>query len=149
MGKYLESHGDQLTGFARFMLQRGPRTTAEYAAALGQVALQKARMANLFEEFDLLLSPTACFPAFPYGEFPGKRMSGKSAYPEQYWNGAFTMPINISGHAAASIPVGFSGGGMPIGLHIVGGKGGEEVVLAASAAFERARPWLDKRPPVS
>jgi aspartyl-tRNA(Asn)/glutamyl-tRNA(Gln) amidotransferase subunit A len=149
LSQYLESHGDRLTGFARFMIQRGPRTTAEYAEALGQVALQKARMAELFEEFDLLLSPTACFPAFPDGEFPGERMSGKSAYPEQYWNGAFTMPINISGHAAASIPAGFSSGGMPIGLHIVGGKGGEEIVLAASAAFERARPWLDKRPPVS
>ncbi len=149
LGMYLETHGDQLTGFARFMLERGPRTTAEYAEALGQVALQKARMADLFEEFDLLLSPTACFPAFPYGEFPGERMSGKSAYPEQYWNGAFTMPINISGHAAASIPAGFSSGGMPIGLHIVGGKRGEEVVLAASAAFESVRPWPDKRPPVS
>ncbi len=149
LGQYLETHGDQLTGFARFMLERGPSTAAEYAGALGQVALQKARMADLFEDFDLLLSPTACFPAFPYGEFPGERMSGKSAYPEQYWNGAFTMPINVSGHAAASIPAGFSSGGLPIGLHIVGGKGGEEVVLAASAAFEAARPWLDRRPPVS
>lgn len=149
LGQYLETHGDQLTGFARFMIQRGPRTTAEYAEVLGQIALQKARMADLFEDFDLLLSPAACFPAFPDGEFPGEPMSGKSAYPEQYWNGAFTMPINVSGHAAASIPAGFSNGGMPIGLHIVGGKGGEEVVLAASAAFERTRPWLDKRPPVS
>ena len=131
------------------MLERGPSTAAEYAGALGQVALQKARMADLFEDFDLLLSPTACFPAFPYGEFPGEMMSGKSAYPEQYWNGAFTMPINISDHAAASIPAGVSSTGLPIGLHIVGGKGGEEVVLAASAAFEAARPWLDRRPPVS
>ena len=149
LGQYLETHGEQLTGFARFMLERGPRTTAEYAEALGQIALQKARMADLFEEYDLLLSPAACFPAFPYSDFPGEKMSGKSAYPEQYWNGAFTMPINVSGHAAASVPAGFSSGGMPIGLHIVGGKTGEEVVLAASTAFERARPWLDQRPPVT
>ena len=149
VGQYLATHGEQLTGFARFMLERGPGTTAEYTAALGQMALLKAQMADLFEEYDLLLSPTACFPAFPYGEFPGEPCSGKSAYPEQYWNGAFTMPINVSGHAAATVPAGFSRDGLPIGLHVVGGKGGEEIVLAASAAFERAQPWLAKRPPVS
>jgi Asp-tRNA(Asn)/Glu-tRNA(Gln) amidotransferase A subunit family amidase len=38
---------------------------------------------------------------------------------------------------------------MPIGLHIVGAKGGEETVIAASAAFERAMPWIQHRPPVS
>ena len=149
LGRFLETHGDRLTGFARFLIQRGPRTTAEYAAALGQIALLKARLADLFEDFDLLLSPVACFPAFPYGEFPGEKMSGKSAYPEQYWNGAFTMPINVSGHAASSIPAGFTSDGLPIGLHIVGGKRGEVVVLAASAAFERVRPWVNDRPPVS
>ena len=149
LGQYLASHGEQLTGFARFMLERGPGTTAAYAQALGQIALQKARMADLFEEYDLLLSPTACFPAFPYGEFPGEPCSGKSAYPEQYWNGAFTMPINVSGHAAATVPAGFSGDGLPIGLHIVGGKGGEQIVLAASAAFEQTRPWVLNRPEVS
>ena len=38
---------------------------------------------------------------------------------------------------------------MPIGLHIVGRWGDEETVLAASAALEKARPWIDVRPPVS
>ena len=61
----------------------------------------------------------------------------------------FTYPINAIGHTAASIPCGFSSDGMPIGLHIVGRKGDEATVLAASAAFERAMPWADKRPPVS
>ena len=108
----------------------------------------KARMTDLFEEYDLLLSPTACFPAFPNEEFPG-RIRGGSRFPEQYWNGAFTLPINAVGHPAATAPAGFSADGLPIGLHIVGRWGGEETVLAASAAFERARPWIGRRPPVS
>ena len=148
-GQYLDSHGDQLTPFARFFLERGARVTAaEYARALGQVDLLKARMGDLFATYDLLLSPTACFPAFANGDYPGP-MSGKTAYPDQYWNGNFTLPINAIGHPAASIPAGFSSGGLPIGLQIAGRRGAEETVLAASAAFERARPWQQHRPPVS
>ena len=104
-------------------------------------------MTDLFEEYDLLLTPTACFPAFPNEKFPGSIRHG-SLYPEQFWNGDFTLPINTIGHPAASIPAGFSADGLPIGLHIVGRKGDEETVLAASAAFERARPWIQHRPPV-
>ncbi len=148
-GAYLEMHRDQLTDFARFFIERGAQVTAaEYARTLGLIDRLKARMTDLFEKYYLLLSPTACFPAFPNGEFPGQ-MSGKTAYPDQYWNGAFTLPINIIGHTAATVPAGFSCDGLPIGLHIVGRKAGEETVLAASAAFERARPWIQRRPPVS
>jgi aspartyl-tRNA(Asn)/glutamyl-tRNA(Gln) amidotransferase subunit A len=148
-GQYLKTHRDQLTDFAIFFLEMGARVTAaEYAGALGQIDVLKARMTDLFEEYDLLLTPTACFPAFPNEAFPGK-IRGASPYPEQYWNGAFTLPINVIGHPAASVPAGFSSGGLPIGLHIVGRKGDEETVLAASASFERARPWIQHRPPVS
>jgi aspartyl-tRNA(Asn)/glutamyl-tRNA(Gln) amidotransferase subunit A len=53
------------------------------------------------------------------------------------------------GHAAASIPCGFSTDGMPLGLHMVGRRGDEEIIIAASAAFEQAQPWLQHQPPVS
>ena len=49
----------------------------------------------------------------------------------------------------AGVPCGFSSDGLPIGLHIVGRRGDEETVIAASAAFERSQPWIDSRPPVS
>ena len=148
-GVYLETHADQLTEIALFFLEQGAKVTAaEYARTLALIDLLKARMTDFFEEFDLLLSPTACFPAFPNGEYPG-RWSPHRTYPDQYWNGALTFPINVIGHPAASVPAGFSRDGLPIGLQIVGRKGGEETVLAASAALERARPWIQHRPPVS
>ncbi len=148
-GVYLETHGDQLTEYARLFLEMGAKvTTTDYAHALGRIDLLKAKMAGLFEEYDLLLSPTARFPAFPNGEYPGRTPS-KSVYPDQYWNGAFTLPINVIGHPAATVPAGLSTDGLPIGLHIVGRKGDEETVIAASAAFEQARPWIQRRPPVS
>ena len=148
-GGFLETHREHLTEYAVLFIERGAQVTAaEYARTLGLIDILKARMTDLFQEYDLLLSPTACFPAFPNGEYPGL-MSGKSAYPEQYWNGAFTLPINAIGHPAATVPAGFSSDGLPIGLHIVGRRGGEETVIAASAAFERARPWIQHRPSVS
>lgn len=149
LGRYLETDVDRLTDFARFFLELGARVTAaEYARTLGRIETLKARIADLFEEYDLLLSPTACFPAFLNEEFPGS-IRGESEYPEQYWNGAFTLPINVVGHPAATVPAGFSSDGLPIGLHIVGRWGDEETVLAASAAFERARPWIQHKPSVS
>ena len=39
--------------------------------------------------------------------------------------------------------------GLPIGLHIVGKRGAETTVIAASAAFEKAKPWIHHNPPVS
>ena len=127
-GGYLETHGDQLTEFARFFIERGAQVTAtEYASTLGLVDRLTARMTDLFQEYDLLLSPTACFHAFVNSEFPGQ-MSGASAYPDQYFNGAFTLPINVIGHTAATVPAGFSSDGLPIGLQIAGRKGGEETV---------------------
>ena len=53
-GSCLEIHADQLA-----------------ARALGQIDLLKAKVADLFGTCDLIMSPTACFPAFEYGEFPG------------------------------------------------------------------------------
>ena len=148
-GACLETHADQLTPHAHFHFDKGAAaTTADYARALGEIGLLKAKVADLFESYDLIMSPTACFPAFEYGEFPGE-VSGQSSYPDQYWNGGFTCPINASGNPAASVPAGFSSEGLPIGLHIIGKKGDEETVIAASTAFERARPWIHHRPRIS
>jgi aspartyl-tRNA(Asn)/glutamyl-tRNA(Gln) amidotransferase subunit A len=44
------------------------------------------------------------------------------------------------------VPCGFSAGGLPVGLQIVGGRYADALVLRAAAAFEAARPWAAKRP---
>lgn len=148
-GSYLESHGEQMTYFARDHIERGARVTGvEYARALGRVNILKARMDDLFQEYDLLLSPTMYYTALPISEFTDDHPDW-TEYPHRYVNGTFTLPINAIGHPAANVPVGFSSSGLPIGLHIVGRRGAEETVLTASAAFERTRPWIQHRPPVS
>jgi aspartyl-tRNA(Asn)/glutamyl-tRNA(Gln) amidotransferase subunit A len=115
--------------------------------ALAYVDRHKRRFADFFNDYDLLLSPAMAVTAFPIGQHP-TRIGGRDVEP---WWGylPFTFPINMSGQTAASVPCGFSAAGLPVGLHIVGPAGAEGRVLRAMAAYEDARPWAHRRPPVS
>ena len=147
-GGLLMEHADELTWYGGRCIEQGAAVSgAEYATALGHMNRLQAQVATLFDDYDLLLSPTMAVTAHPVGE-PPSRIGGDEVDP--FWGPfPFTYPINMLGYTAASIPCGLSADGLPIGLHIVGRRGEEETVLAASAAFERARPWADQRAPVS
>jgi aspartyl-tRNA(Asn)/glutamyl-tRNA(Gln) amidotransferase subunit A len=61
---------------------------------------------------------------------------------------SFTLPINMTGQPAASVPAGWTTDGLPVGLHIVAGHLSDETVLRAAAAFEAAAPWRGRWPPL-
>jgi aspartyl-tRNA(Asn)/glutamyl-tRNA(Gln) amidotransferase subunit A len=149
-GHLLDDHADELTWYGRMCIEAGRDVTgAGYAKALGQRDVMRAQIANVFDKADLLVSPTMPVPAFPVQGYP-ESIGGRKASPSPAWGFIpFTHPINTVGYTAASVPCGFSSDGMPIGLHIVGREGDESTVIAASAAFEEARPWADARPAVS
>jgi aspartyl-tRNA(Asn)/glutamyl-tRNA(Gln) amidotransferase subunit A len=99
-----------------------------------------------FDKYDLLLTPTiACLPfactADAPSEIAGRRIGRYDWIP-------FTYPFNLTGQPAASVPAGFTRGGLPVGLQIVGRRFDDVGVLRAAAAFERARPWAQHRPPL-
>ena len=147
--KYLDEFGSQMTAYGQYWMERGSQvTTAEYSAALGRIDELKAIFDDIFECYDLVLAPVARFPAFINEPFPGS-ITGTSSFSEQFWNGAFTMHSNATGCPAASIPAGLTPDRLPVGLQIIGPKFDEETVLAASATFESAHPWIQHRPPVS
>jgi aspartyl-tRNA(Asn)/glutamyl-tRNA(Gln) amidotransferase subunit A len=56
------------------------------------------------------------------------------------------VPFNLTGQPAASVPCGFGGNGLPVGLQIVGRAYDDSLVLRAARAFEQAQPWADKKP---
>ena len=144
----LDLHSDELTVYARDAYERGASTTgADYAKALGEIDKIKVRFTDQFKIYDLILTPTMAVSPFPHGE-PPTVIAGQevSAFPGSF---PHTYPINMIGHPAASVPCGFSAEGLPIGLHIIGRWGDEAMVIAASAAFEQARPWADQLPPIS
>ncbi len=115
----------------------------------------KARMANLaycnevqafFQKYDLLLTPTVAVPAFEVGSYGPREIAGKPVTPLGWM--PFTYPFNVTGQPAASVPCGWTDGGLPVGLQIVGRRFDEVTVLRAAAGFEEVAPWADKVPPL-
>ncbi len=101
---------------------------------------------RLFETYDLLLTPTIACPPFAVGLDNPTQIAGTRVEPYAWI--PFTFPFNMTGQPAASVPCGFTKDGLPVGLQIVGRRFDDVTVLRASAAFERARPWAQHRPPV-
>jgi amidase len=95
---------------------------------------------------DLLILPTAPVPPFPVEDPYPTAINGKPL--DHYIQWAFlTYAITLTGLPAISVPCGFTAGGLPVGLQIVGRRRQEAAVLRAAAAFERAAPWADRVPP--
>ena len=149
-GHLLDDPSDPLTWYARRIVEAGASyTDTDYSAALDWTEGVIRQFDNLFEDYDLLLSPTMAVTAFPVDRYPGL-LADPEAYPNAGWSLlALTHPINTVGCPVASVPCGFDSDGMPVGLQIVGRRGDEATVIAASAAFEQARPWSHHRPTVS
>jgi amidase/aspartyl-tRNA(Asn)/glutamyl-tRNA(Gln) amidotransferase subunit A len=99
---------------------------------------------NVLNDYDLLVTPTlACLSVENADDGNTKgpsQIGGVEVDPLIGW--CLTYPVNFSGHPAASIPAGLARG-LPVGMQIIGRRYADADVLAASAAFERVRPWID------
>lgn len=140
---------DLLTDYFREALERGRAVTGERLfTALSRISSYRAYAREFFSRYDLLLSPTLAVAAFPIGQ-PPETIGGRKVAIPRLGFFPFTYPFNVTGNPAASVPCGFTREELPVGLQIVGGHEDEMTVMAASAAFEQARPWAGRRPPVS
>jgi aspartyl-tRNA(Asn)/glutamyl-tRNA(Gln) amidotransferase subunit A len=92
---------------------------------------------NVFHrDYDLLITPTLSIPAFDAGkEVADSMLQGRWTD----WT-PFSYPFNLTQQPAASIPCGLTKAGLPVGLHIVGPRYADALVLRAARAFETARP---------
>ena len=140
---------DLLTDYVRVDMEIGrDRTAAEYIGALNNIGKYRDYVSKFLENYDLLMTPTMAVTALEHGKRPAVIGGVRVGNPMMDYF-PFTYLFNMTGNTAANVPCGFSSAGLPIGLHIVGRLRDEETVLAASAAFEEAHPWADRKPPVS
>ena len=104
------------------------------------------KMWKFMRKYDLLLTPTLSCPPFPVHMQGPEKIEGRMV--NQFEWLAFTFIANMTGQPAASIPAGWTEDGLPVGLQITGRHLGDPMVLKASAAFEAAKPWRNKWPPI-
>jgi aspartyl-tRNA(Asn)/glutamyl-tRNA(Gln) amidotransferase subunit A len=115
--------------------------------------LIRARWREMMADVDLLVTPTVAVPAFtagaksvPYGDraFDLTQPIAASRLVTR-----LTSPFNLSGMPTVSVPCGFSGRGMPIGLQLTGRSWQDDVVLRAAYTYEQAAGIGYQVPPVA
>jgi aspartyl-tRNA(Asn)/glutamyl-tRNA(Gln) amidotransferase subunit A len=113
---------------------------AYYLKALKVRTLIKQDFDKAFSEVDVLITPIAPTTAFKVGEKVDDPLA-------MYLQDVCTVPINLAGLPAISLPCGFAGG-LPIGLQIIGRPLGEETILRTAYAFEQANDYHKRMAPV-
>jgi amidase len=126
----------------------GAATTANQYVAAIEAAQGYARVVARWwhEGHDVLVTPMLTEPPFRVGELGPdvdpmdalERLSGLTTY---------SMPFNVTGQPAVSLPLHWSSEGLPIGVQLVAAYGREDVLLRVASQLEAARPWADRHPP--
>jgi aspartyl-tRNA(Asn)/glutamyl-tRNA(Gln) amidotransferase subunit A len=125
----------------RIMLGTYALSAGYYDAYYGKALKVRTLIVSDFEaaysRFDLLLPPTSPTTAFRFGD--------KTADPlSMYLNDICTIPTNLAGHPAMSLPFGGGSDGMPVGVQLLAPALGEATMFRAAAVLEASAPALDE-----
>ncbi len=117
------------------------------------VALNAARrkLGAFWNDFDIWLSPTTAWVAEPWGRYhlskPG--VTAQTMAEELFGSPTqYTLPHNLMGTPAISLPLAMHSNGLPIGVQLAAGPASEHALLQLAAALEQAMPWRGRVPPL-
>ena len=113
---------------------------AYYLKAQQARTLIRQDFAEVFQSVDALVTPTSPVVAFAVGEKTGDPL-------QMYLIDVCTLPVNIAGLPALSVPCGFSEG-MPVGMQLIGPHLSEATLLRVGHAYEQATEWHGRQPPI-
>jgi aspartyl-tRNA(Asn)/glutamyl-tRNA(Gln) amidotransferase subunit A len=139
-----EDQREHIEADMRALLEAGRALSLkEYLVAQDRRAEIAVAAKAFFNTYDLMLSPV-----MPMPPFAADRIGAPGIAREDWACCPFTWICNLTRQPAASVPCGFTKGGLPVGLHIVGPLYGEALILRAAHAFEQVRPTHDRHPPL-
>jgi amidase len=119
-----------------------------YVAAIEKAQRWARDVAAWWTDHDLLLTPTVTAPTPPLG-YVGPPAELTDMFSRMGALVGFSMPFNVTGQPAISLPLTHDADGMPVGVQLVGAYGREDVLLRVASQLEAAHPWHDRRPPVA
>ena len=130
-----------LTDYFRTNIQHGKDISgASLFEALNNIGKYRKYTQSIFNNYDLLITPTIAVKPFKINEYPEEINGIKCDSPFWDWT-PFTYIFNLTGNPAASIPVTRSKDNLPIGMQVVGGLMKENLILAFSKLIESNEPW--------
>jgi len=129
-------------------LGRGCSAT-QFIAALEWIHGFTRRMASWWESgFDLLLTPTLTLPPPPLGYFDPAKEDPMLVGMKASQFAAYTLPFNMTGRPAISLPLHWTPDGLPVGVQLVADYAREDLLIRVAAQLEQAQPWASRRPPI-
>jgi len=118
-------------------------TTSTYIQARRQMDLMRRSVSRVFDQVDVLITPTTTVPPFAIADLESDPNSARAKELLMLHN---TRPINFLGLPTISVPCGFTQTGLPIGMQITGSAGGEATLLRLAHAYEQATDWHKREP---
>ena len=126
-------------------------TPAKFMAAMSAVNVARRKLGAFYTNYDIWLSPTTTRAAEPWGLYnlsrtgigPDRNAHELFAVPCQ-----FTLPHNIMGTPAISMPLAMTASGLPIGVQLAARPAQEHVLIQLAAALEQEMPWRARVPPL-
>jgi amidase len=124
----------------------------QFLGSLAAANVERRKLGAYFEKYDVWLCPTTSRVAEPWGRYNLGRMDVEvdELVDKLFaWSCQFTLPHNVAGIPAISLPLAMHSSGLPIGVQLAAGPASEHIVLQLAHALEEARPWADRVPAVS
>jgi len=126
-------------------------TPARFLGALAGLNTIRRQLGRYLTKYDVWLTPTTARTAEPWGNYNlGRADIGIDELAEKLMRpvAQFTLPHNIMGTPAISLPLATHGNGLPIGVQLGAGPANEHLLLQLATALEAARPWAERVPPL-
>jgi amidase len=101
-----------------------------------------------FETYDVYLTPVTGTPLPKLGHIDPLNPDPTQLNQRQAEAFPFSAPFNMTGQPAMSVPLGWSAGGLPLGMQFAARYGDEATLFRLAAQLEEARPWRERRPPI-
>ena len=118
-------------------------TLADYARSYEARSKLARELALWHQKYDLLLAPVT-----PTAAPPVETLYNSEAFPRWTKGAPYTLPCNLTGQPAASMPAGLTRAGLPVGLQLIGPPRADHRVLQAMRAYESAAGWTWPQPKI-